>query len=240
MTNPGRRIQIALVGFDYDRILKPVQDLPPNKLYLCYDNKPDSYGKLSKKFATQIDKKVRNVISTELIGFNPWDFKDSFEKIMNVMKHEYKAEITVNISSSTNLAVAAAIYAASIYKARIVYVKGEYKELPTIRDKVSSARDLPQFIDPFTPTNLSKDDLAILKILSKMDGECESLTALAGQLFSGSKKNQIKNLRKNRAQLSYRIKKLEELGFVSRSFSGKRNRVGVKLTDAGEVMGKIA
>jgi DNA-binding MarR family transcriptional regulator len=228
------------VGFDYDRILNPIQDSPPNKLYLFFDSKRDEYGKLSKKFAIQIEKAVGKIIKTELIGFNPWDFKDAFEKIMKIFLKEKSAEITINISSSTNLAVAAAIYAASIFRARIVYVRGEYKELPTVRNKVSAARDSPQFIDPFTPTELTKDELKILHALYRAGGEIESLTQLTSILISYKSKTRMKDLRKNRALLSYKVKKLEELGFVRRSFSNKRNRVSVKLTDAGEVMGKLA
>jgi hypothetical protein len=240
MANPGRRIQIALVGFDFERIIKPIQNSPPDKLYLFYDNKKDSYGKLSKKFASQIEKEVGNVIKTEMVGFNPWDFKNCFEKIMQVFSQEKSEDITVNISSSTNLAVAAAIYAASIYKARIVYVRGEYKELPTVQKKVSAARDPPQFVDPFTPTVLENDELKILKVLYSAGGELESLTELTQLIKGGSRKIKTSELRKSRAALSYKTKKLEELGFVKRTTSGVHNKVGLKLTDAGEVMGKLA
>ena len=239
MTGPGRRIHIALVGFDYDRIIKPIKDHPPNKIYLFYDNKKDDYGKLSKKFAMQLKGNVSDVISCELIGFNPWDFKDCFEKIIRTIRQEKSADITINISSSTNLAVAAAVYAASIFKAQIVYVRGEYKELPRLKQKVAAARDPPQFIDPFTPTELSEDELGILKALYKNKGSVESLTELTNKLNLTSKKLKETELRQNRALLSYRIKKLEDLGFVKRNTEGNRNKVGVTLTDAGEVLGKL-
>ena len=239
MTIPTRRIQIALVGFDYERILKPIQDAPPNKIYLLFDNKKDDYGKLSKKFADRINKALGGIIRSEMIGFNPWNFKDCFEKIMNIFEEEKNADITVNISSSTNLAVAAAVYAASIYNARIVYVRGEYKALPSLTKKASAARDSPLFIDPFTPTQLNADELNILKIIYQSGGEIESLTQLTYLLSSSGTKGKIKDLRNKRALLSYKIKKLDGLGYVKRITSEKRNRVGVQLTDAGEVMGKL-
>lgn len=239
MTKPLRRIQIALVGFDYDRILKPIVDVPPNKLYIFYDNKKDDYGRLSKRFATQVNRKVEGIIQTEMIGFNPWDFKDCFENIMKVFLEERDSEITVNISSSTNLAVAAAVYAASIFKARIVYVKGEYKELPKEMKKASAARDTSQFIDPFTPTELGRSELDILSALFRSGGSCESLTHLTKTMRLSRGRTTIKDIRKDRAELSYKVRKLERLGFVRRDQTGSRNRVPVSLTDAGEVMGKL-
>jgi hypothetical protein len=239
MTGPRRRIQIALVGFDYDRIIKPIKDHPPNKVYLVYDNKKDDYGKLSKKFAVQLKKNVGEVINCELMGFDPWNFKDCFEKIVGIFQKERNADITINISSSTNLAVAAAVYAASIFKAQIVYVRGEYKELPKLKQKVSAARDPPQFIDPFTPTELSSDELGILRAVHINGGKVESLTRLTKILRSPSKRMDESDMRKNRALLSYKVRKLESLGFVRREPSNNRNKVGVVLTDAGEVLGKL-
>jgi len=239
MTDPERRIQIALVGFDYDRILKPIKDQPPNKVYLLYDNKKDDYGKLSKKFAMQLKKNIEGVINCEMKGFNPWDFKDSFQKIMEIFHREKKSEIAINISSSTNLAVASAVYAASIYKAQIIYVRGEYKELPRVKREVSAAREPLFFIDPFTPAELSEDELAILRAMFLNSGNVESLTQLVNMLQSSDKKLKEAFLRKNRARLSYKIKKLEKLGFVKRNITANQNKVGVRLTDAGEVLGKL-
>lgn len=234
-----RKVHIALVGFDHDRVLKPIQMDPPNKLYLFYDDKKDEYGAFSKKCAHVIGDKVKQIIETSFIGINPWDFKNCFEHFMKVLATEEGSDITVNITSSTNLAVAAVVFASSIYKARIVYVPGKYKNPHTSIDKLDEVGGTTQSFDPFVPTKLSQIQQKILATILAKGGEVNSISSLADVLYQDETDFENKK-NKYRAMTSYHIQQLEDLGYVKtiEAVEGTK-KIKVRLSDAGEVIGKL-
>lgn len=234
-----RKVHIALVGFDYDRVLKPIQTDPPNKLYLFYDHKKDEKGEFSKKCADAIGDTVKQIIDTSFIGINPIDFKNCFEQFMRVLSTEEGSDITVNITSSTNLAVAAVVFASSIYKARMVYVPGKYKNPPVSIDDLDGVGESTQSFDPFVPTKLTQIQQKILATILAKGGEVNSISSLADVLYQDKKDFENKK-NKYRAMTSYYIQQLEDLGYVKtiEAVEGTK-KIKVRLSDAGEVIGKL-
>jgi len=234
-----RKVHIALVGFDHDRVLKPIQMDPPNKLYLFYDDKKDEYGAFSEKCAHVIGDKVKQIIETSFIGINPLDFKNCFEHFMKILASEEGSDITVNITSSTNLAVAAVVFASSIYKARIVYVPGKYTHPPTSIDELNEVGGDTQSFDPFVPTKLSQIQQKLLATILSKGGEVNSISSLADVLYKDEKDFEDKK-NKYRAMTSYHIQQLEYFGYVKTIEAGEGARkIKVRLSDAGEVIGRL-
>ena len=234
-----RKVHVALIGFDRDRILKPIQMDPPNKLYLFFDNKEDEYGQMSKKCSEIINDTVKPIIETELIGINPLDFRDSFVQFLKVFASEEEAEITVNISSSTKLAVAAISFASSMYKARMVYVPGKYRNPPKSVDELDEVGGNTQSFDPFVPTKLSEIQQMILVTVLNEGGHVKSISSLADIVYQNQDDFENKK-NKYRAMTSYHIQQLENLGYLKTSETKEGARkIKVILSEAGEIMGNF-
>jgi len=234
-----RKVQIALIGFDHDRILKPIQMNPPNKLYIFYDNKNDEYGKISRECSETINNTVKQIIETECVGINPLDFRDSFEQFLRVISSEEGAEITVNISSSTKLAVAAISFVSAIYKARMIYIPGKYKNPPKSQDEFDEVGGPAQSFEPFIPIKLSEIQQQILITVLDEGGEVTSISSIADLIYQSQKDFESKK-NKYRAMTSYHVQQLENLGYLKTYETKKGTRkINVILSEAGEIMGKF-
>jgi hypothetical protein len=234
-----RKVQIALVGFNRDRILEPIKMNPPNKLYIFYDKKDDEYGKISRNCSKIINDTVEKIIETECIGINPLDFRDCFEQFLKVISSEEGSEITVNISSGTKLAVAAISFVSSIYKARMIYIPGKYKNLPKSVDDLDEVGGPAQTFDPFVPIKLSEIQQNILINILDKGGEVTSISSLADIIYQ-SQEDFVNKKNKYRAMTSYHIQQLENLGYLKTSETKEGPRkIKVILSDAGKIMGKF-
>jgi predicted transcriptional regulator len=245
-------ILVAMVGFDYQRILDGInfwrKTKPIEQIYLLFDEKNDAYGFISQKNVEDL-KKALNFAGTEPLTarYNPQSYESTFGVLYKILKKEAEQggkEVYIDSTSTAKEAYGAVVTVALMFNGVKLYVvppkeRDWYFPSPQSQgfnqwfDKVRlRGGALPQeiFLPGYRLTQPDKNELKIILQLMEHNGNSESLT----DIISWCKANPHNPVVKNR--YSRLIKKLEENGFVETEYATREKKI--TLTGFGMTLAK--
>jgi hypothetical protein len=236
---PKEKLQIILMGWEWDRIFYGIKKYAPNKVIFIVSDPKDKRSEITIKIAQEMINKIKDLIEFECLTVNYYDFDECSNLLMKILeKYKDDYEITINISSGTKILIAATILISQYYPVKLFYVIPEKYNLPKGKKTLTSGAigsvELPTFRlrDVAIPLKMEKEILLLL------EGKPISLSLLI-EKYSYLKKIKL-DLYKSRSLkslFSYHLKKLKNKGLVELETS-KRQRF-IKLTKTGELLKKI-
>ena len=208
MELPGRRVHIVPVGFEVERVIKPLQFLRGEKAYLIPSS--ESMG-----FAKTIQKKLGKDVKTEIQEIDDyWDFEKNMDLMTSLAKQEIqnKSEIWFNLSSGSKLHATIGIILAQMlsynynsgrvhtYYARAEkYRKKQSKEyltkgLSQIESITEDNWDKILFLPPlFKVSPPKKEELEVLGILvDNLMGKAEDMYDVIARESDSSKMDSVR------------------------------------------------
>lgn len=203
-----KKLQIIIMGWEWDRIFQGVRQRLPNKVvFVCPKKEEIDIGEKTNILCSKIANKVKVLVESEIYYTDYGDYVDCLEtlnKIILKYKKDY-VEIEINISAGGKLILYTAILVAQYNNCNLFYGIPEKYNIPKgkfLTEGIKEWIDIPIF-------NL-RDSLQVskfeFKILTTTKNKI-SLTKLAEKLNENLK--DIYDGRKYKMQLLYHIKKLE-------------------------------
>jgi hypothetical protein len=239
----NRSLQIVLMGFEWDRIMYGLKEYPPRKAVLVCplnDKSKKKWADMAFEIAKKVKENVGNLIETEIVYVNYYDFYDCIHKLANLME-ENKGKydnILMNISTGTRIASTAAVLISQYYPVELFYVVPQkYNLAENVLYLSSGAKEivkLPTFNikELVIPTKRQK------KIFEQLEEEEVSLSYLI------KKYSEVNNLNPSKRQIAdlrsllfYHLKKLREKRLVDMHVEGKS--LCISLTNTGKLVRRI-
>ncbi len=123
-----KKVHIVPMGYEIDRIERPLQDIGTDRVYIITDEEEKDIGKLYLKELTgRIEKLVRE---KELIILSRpiWDFRKQMSILCELVRKEKAAGnfVYINLSSGSKLSAIAGTLASLMYGAVPYYVQAEH------------------------------------------------------------------------------------------------------------------
>ncbi len=229
------KVHILTLGWDSERSIYGCMKLGADKVYLVvpgktktgsieewWNNKTKSVGeKIIKGFSKYFEFKRLEVVYE--------DYFDCFRGILKTIKEEQARGnlVYLNISSGSHILTSAAIFAASLTRAKAYYVIPEkYDEVFKKEERFISYGGREVVDVPLLPISyLLKVELKLLKIIAASNSiSITELVEKARPFFKST----------NRSKINYYLKKLADIGFLKTKFqSGK---IFAEITDSGKMV----
>jgi len=224
-----KKVIAIIVSVDLERNIFGVKEYIKNgnisKIYLLYNRLDDFWGKVSRENTEEMEKRFKNLITTEKIPMDPESFEDVFKIFNKIIRKEGDSFILVDVSSTTKMTTAVVASLASIHdiKPYIVipendkYSRKNHLEFLKMKKyrKGISLYEIPIIKNKDFLNDFEKE---VLIVLNKNKGKLSSITELARHLnLKGEKKDLMK--------LGYAIDKLEEKELVDTKRYGRQKKV---------------
>jgi len=141
--NPG--VHLIPIGFEYDRIIKPIiERYPAKKGYLLIGKSPSGEFHLEEKFARNFTKKIEQLpVEFDKVELDIYDFDTVFDVVYKIMRDvaESGDPIYVHISPAPHVMFAAMMFASYLIegdaKIELIYVKPKEYLFPQILQAIS-------------------------------------------------------------------------------------------------------
>jgi len=247
-------ILIAMVGFDYQRILDGInfwrKTKPIEQIYLLFDEKKDSYGYVSQRNIEDLRKALKFAGTEPLTaGYNPQSYESTFGVLYKILKKETeegKKDVLIDSTSTAKEAYGAVVTVALMFDKVRLYVVP-----PNGRDWYFPSPQSPQFEEWFdrmrnrsgtAPQEIflpgyrlkhpKRTELRIILELMGHGGRSNSLTDIISWCGGNPRDPIVKN------RYSRLVRKLEENGFVETEHITRGKRI--VLTGFGMTLAKAA
>jgi len=224
-------VLISPIGWDYDRVMVPIREYRPEKVYLILGKIDHERDRKTEKYAHKIEQDVKRVfnIPIEIRKVPILEYEEIYATFLEIIMKEKDSKILFNISSGPKTLSTIAAIVASIGKHEMIYVVPEEEsyEAKGVKEMIK----IPHL--PLEP--LSKVQKEVLKAIKRLGGRAESLGELARGIdpvvFGLSEKSEgyINNVK---PRLSYYVKRLAEMGVIS--LREEKQRLIVEITKLGE------
>lgn len=172
LQDTAKRIHIAPVGYEEDRIVEPILVNKADKVWLL-TNYPDEKEAL--KFLKEVERRLEeNNIKFQRKKTDIFNMIDVLQKMNEILKIENGNDIYVNISSGSKITAVALALGCMMWQGKPYYVKPEdYKLHRTIEDPISTG------VKDIFRINLFPIDIPVIEhldILSKIKKSNEKVT----------------------------------------------------------------
>jgi len=249
------KIHIIPLGFEYDRVVKPLLKLKPNKVYLLsigeknWCKYPEKHNTTQTHFKKMVAKTLEsNGINVQFCDVDMFDFKDIVKHSSKIIKVEKAkgSDVYVCLSGHGKLASIALSVVAFGHDVKAYFVMADdysktHEEF--YKHGISICHD-PEiiWINHFKLERFNNEQGAILKFLldNRKATTKDILCHLVENLEDWKGYNEILRKRPNRKtlqvaynRLNRRLKTLEEKGLIKRVKIGRYCRID--LTELGEV-----
>ncbi|RLE58581.1 MAG: hypothetical protein DRN53_08125 [Thermoprotei archaeon] len=247
-------ITINYVGFHPTLILDGLRHIMKTKgierIYILYDRKDDSYGRVSRRNANKL-KEMLAFFEPRLVPVNPLSQENIFSTIYAIVRNEIqenKCEVLIDVTDMPPIAVASTTMVALMFpRAYLYYVPAESRgdfipppDTPAFEDWVEEKDNVrgrePKGIE--LPGHMARLDLfrgedrevsvMILKVLYDRGGKAKSLSQLIIWCNEDPKLPAVKN------KFSRVVSSLEKRGLIVK-YRGGRERM-VELTNLGRMV----
>ena len=213
-------VHIIPVGHTKVTLIEGMKQYPFHKLILILGKQKSSGEAKARKIADEIKKEFTGIA---IVKYHYVDIDDIYQtaiEIAKVVVEEQKEQNEVKINASGSLrTIGISCYLASSLTGAELYVS-----LPSYEDgNVAGIKKVVE-IPAFPVKEIGSEELKILKFLHKK-GPVESLDSLIEGINLG---NISKNTHlKERARMSYHIKKLKKDGFIKTHRLGKNLKIEI-------------
>jgi len=229
------KVHILTLGWDSERSIYGCMKLGADKVYLVVPGKAkagsieDWWNIKTKSVGEKIIKEFSKYFEFRKIEVVYEDYFDCFRGILKTIKEEQAKgnSIYLNISSGSHIVTAAAIFAASLTRAKAYYVIPEkYDEIFKKEERFISYGGREVVDVPLLPISyLLKVELKLLKIIAAVNSI--SITELVDRTKPFLKST-------NRSKVNYYLKKLADMGFLKTTF--KSGKIFAEVTDSGKMV----
>ena len=239
-----RTLQIILVGWELDRVMYGLKEMPPKKAIFITSSPEHSIKRKWSDITENVTKRaiesIKSIVETEVVYANYHDFDDCMSKIVSVLeanKNNFD-EIILNVSSGSKPLIIASVLASQYYPINLFYVVPEEYNSPLDTQFLSSGAikilELPTFElkELVLPTKKQRDIFSLLE---------ENEIPFSRVLEKYSKNTGIKlkghTIDRLRSLFFYHLKKLEKKRLVK--LQTRKKRLFVSLTNTGRFLLKI-
>lgn len=247
-------VTISYVGFHPTLILDGLRHIMRTRgierIYILYDRKDDSYGRVSRRNAKKLESML-TFFEPKLVGINPLSQESTFSTIYAIIKSEVQenqCDVYVDVTDMPPIAVVSTTMVVLMFpRAYMYYVPAESRGdfipppgTPAFEDWVEEKDNVrgnePEGIElpgPMARLDLLRGEdreisIAILKVLYDRGGKAKSLSQLIVWCNEDPKIPAIKN------KFSRVVNSLERRGLVMK-YRGGRERM-VELTNLGRMI----
>ncbi len=226
------RLQIILMGWEYDRFIVGLQRYPSEKVIFVISSNANIWKKkmitLSKKIGSLVP-----LVDKETLFFDYYNVEEALFGLIKILEeHKNYDEIIINISSGTKPVIIAAVLAAQFYPITLFY---------TIPKEYNYSKDT--FISSGVVDTMKVPTFSLSKIIIPSQPQRELLKYLTDQQISlnqlvenflGRKVN-YREAKNHKARFLYLIKQLREKGLVETKL-GNNQQLYIKLTQTGRFL----
>jgi len=169
----SNRVQIAPLGYEYNRILKPIYEFKADKVILLRQNKEDDYeADFQRELVQTLEENER--IELEQRECDLFNIGNAIEAFVSAIASCDSDEIYVNVSTGSKLTAIAGMIACQSTTATPFYVSPQFRNEDGEREapsspQVESIGEISQ-LPVFHLEGPDSDQLAILRYLCENDG----------------------------------------------------------------------
>ncbi|MBD3156179.1 MAG: hypothetical protein GF368_06065 [Candidatus Aenigmarchaeota archaeon] len=232
-------VQIIPTGIDRERPIFLLKKFPPHKIYIIKNKSPPEEHKEMEETRGKIIKELEDLTplaEKEHVKINYYDFKESFIKLLEIMKKEKDKgnRVIVNLSPPSRIVAFAAWIASSLTDSEAYYIHGKVYGLGGEFHTKGIGGLVKVFHFPITlPDEIEGN---ILGYLLKEKDVSTNLRRFVKSL-SLKKLGEVTTIQSGIVKLSYALRGLEEKGYIEMDeIGGKRRKIS--LTESGEMMAK--
>jgi DNA-binding transcriptional ArsR family regulator len=219
-------VHIIPVGHTKRTLIEGMRQFPFHKIILVLGRENTAGEEKAKKVAREIQKEFKEIAEIEYLYVDVDDVHSTALDMARLIKSEQKKGHHVKVNASGSLRtvgissyLGCAVTGADLYVALPSYKDGEIKGVRRILE-------IPQF--PLKA--IGKEEISILSSLLK-NGPTNSADELIMRLNEKTKNSP--DYQKERARMSYHIKKLQGEGFIDTQRKGKNLKI--TLSKIGEI-----
>jgi len=202
------------------------------KVYLLYNNLDNFYGELSRKNAEELKKKLEGLIEVEMVGINPEDFDKCLSTLCEILRHEKRKKVYIDVSSTTKIACAVSCAVATLFDViPYIVIPEEEEEITKSYIRIIEKKKYRRGIDikeiPVIKAEkfIDEKELKILKTLRKY--KVKSASELLQKLSLPVTKGEL-------TKLKYVLEKLEHKKLISTRKLGRT--LHIKLERLGKLV----
>jgi len=261
--NPG--VHIIPVGFEYDRIIKPIiERYPVKRAYLLLGKSASGEYILEEKIARNFAKKLEQLpVEFEKLELDLYDFEVVFDEVYRIMRKEAAAgePIYVHVSPAPRIMFAAMMFASFLVEGEagieLIYVKPKEYLFPQMlqaishlnrKDSVDKAvEELKELYEKFNKFGNGVDveeiiGLAPFPIQELSPLEFETLKVLLKEREVDSIQDLVILINKERKEpvarsnIQYYLRELERKKLITTERDKKKLRIHIEAV--GELYGK--
>ncbi|ABO35465.1 hypothetical protein MmarC5_1167 [Methanococcus maripaludis C5] len=251
-------IHIVPIGLDSpERFVEGFKRIPPSKVFFFLGKSGDEPVEIeANKIKEHVEKSLGDYVERETINVDPFDFSNVMGEFAKIIRNGLRSNknVYINVSSSTKIVNVAAYMSASLFSARLYYIKAETYLMTDLTSKLEDESHLKETMDYYLRDGayLSKGakgivEIPVLKMNPPSKDELKVLKKIndsAKESFESLKELVINCLEleyngTNRNKYSLIVRTLEKNGFLETDRSRSRNR-DIKLTESGKVIASIS
>ncbi len=242
--DPNARIHVAAVGFEVERITRPIELDRADRVYLLTRAERDAAA----PFVDEVARRLARApwpIDVRIVRTDLWDVFGALASLRQIFEQEDRADrsranqvpIRVNVSSGTKITAIAGTLASMLWKGEPYYVQVSRAWYSDRTPKVSSVHDRVERVDPVNVYELrapARELVEVLEALGRRGGTLrkhELIRELGLERADGGRRASPQALH---GRLRRRLDPLERRwGFVRADGPGPRARV--ELTEQGRL-----
>ena len=232
------RIHIVPVGFESDRVTKPLADNPADKVYLVTKSPHDAAFEFLEGIKKELaNGKYRGIEVIEEFA-DIWDLYDCIKKFREIISREQGNHIYVNVSTGTKITAIAGMLSCMLLGAEPYYVIVKYPN--PLPEPVIPSYEVRE-ANTFPAYDIKKPEPVSMKILNelqqhgkpmrkkKLIGALEAIKVVEREDRSGRERSSPAKLN----QLTRLLEPARDWKFIE--VKGKGNNVEVSITHQGEI-----
>ncbi|MBI4447960.1 hypothetical protein HY643_03190 [Candidatus Woesearchaeota archaeon] len=233
-----KKLQIILMGDEWDRLIYPIKKYKPNKvIFLCQSEL--EFPEESKKvidIANNLVKKIDLLVECEIQKVKTHYFAEGIDVLLKIMRgHKDYEEVVINISAGNKIMVAASILISQYFGCKLSYVvpkeyggaKSDFYAKGALREVKIPTLNILKLIEP-----KKKEKEIFLYITEEPITLTELITA-----YSKKKITDVNKSRTLKSLFLYHLKKLVNKNLIEMDNSGKNTKIW--LTETGKFIKEV-
>ncbi|MFB6283674.1 MAG: DUF6293 family protein [Halobacteria archaeon] len=235
-----KRVHVAPVGFEYDRIMEPALKLRADKIYLLHYNQSDA---IETEFHQELWKNLEdNRVELEKVGCDIFDLYDSIGSIAEITSKHSRDDVYVNVSAGSKITAIGGMIACMTTDATAYYVKPDrYNVQEQTRDGIDDIQPVSVGVEeieelPVYPIDSpERQEIMVLDYIMR-EGEVTKMDII--EYCENMELSFISDSEADSDKAKYRLlethitEPLKTEGYICEEKVGRQRRIS--LTNAGE------
>lgn len=224
---------VVFVGHHRERLMESIKGFrkyPVDRVILVLGDDDTTGERISRKVAAKVKADLSPVYSVSIVRVDKRNILNAASQVIDLVLKEQRAasRCILNISGSLRTFAIAAYIAGCLTQSPMITSIPRYDE----EDHEVGVEEIIEL--PTIPVQFPRKDQAeLLEAIAKSNGSFEDLILKV----SPQAKNAPDEMAKERSRLAHHLKKIEEMGFVTKEKAGKQ--VVFSLSPLGRIFAKV-